>query len=547
VSSRLVSEAMSGRQIHHYTIEATLDKDRFQGRDTRSGRDVLLVRLPELTDEVAAVLEAELTRLASLRPPGIAEVLGVHREDDGLWVITARLDGPTLAEQLRSRPLEVSTAGALAAVLLPGLAQAHASRLIHRDIHPARVQMTPLGPCLSGFGLALTEGGSVHYMAPELWRSRAHPTPASDVYALGVTLYEALTGALPFPRGLPRSTYARLHAGQGIPHVAERRPDTPDWLAQAIYKATRIKPSERFADAGEMLRAIQSAQARPAVPAAPVASAAPAREPAAKPAAKPRPAGRGRLAVMGCLGLPLLGLLGAGAVGGGWWVSQQPGGISGILHDGPVLLASNPSDQRVTISCTSGPAQSRTAAILEPGEDRALLIAGVPVSCTAFNDDRKTLLNWGTDALPAEGVSWEMSVGSIDDTGLIEPTPSEPVAAEAEDTGLTFEEGVVEDIVEPAPAPRRPRAPSPEPEVQEQPSLVSLTIRADSSWKRWGRDVRVSVDGLEVGIAPIELGVEPGRHTIRWFRESRVDHTCTVEIGEDGGTVGIDPAEPRCP
>ncbi len=253
------------------------------------------------------------------------------------------------------------------------------------------------------------------------------------------------------------------------------------------------------------------------------------------------------------MALPVLGLLGAGVLAGGLWASQQPGGVSALLHDGPILLASNPSDQRITISCTSGPEDARTAAILEPGEDAPLLLSGVPVACTAFNDARQTLVNWGTDAPPADGAVWEMSVGTLDDTGLIEPAePAEPAepTAEAEDSGLTFEEGLVEAVEEPAPAPRvvRPSAPeSAEEVVEDEPSLVTLTVRADSAWKRWGRDVQISIDGLDVGTAPVEIGVEPGTHTIRWFRESRVDHTCTVEIGADGGTIGIDPAEPRCP
>ena len=547
---------MAGRQIHHYTIEASLDKDRFRGKDAQSGRTVLLQRLPELTEAVSALLVTELSQLEALRPPGIVEIYGVYQEEDGLWVASAVLDGPTLAEQLRSRPLEVSTAGALAVGILPGLALAHASGLIHRDIHPARVQMTPLGPHLGSFGVALTEGRSVHYMAPELWRNRAHPTPASDVYALGVTLYEGLTGALPFPRGLPRATYARLHSGQGIPHVHERRPETPDWLAEAVFKATRIKRSARFKDAGEMLRAIQAAQAAPrrVAPATsePLAAAPPAvAEPEAPPSppaeeASPVPK-RGRWAALGgCVVLPVLGLLGAGLLSGGLWAGQQPGGIAAVFHDGPLLLATNPSDQRITISCTSGPEEARTAALLGPGEDAALLLFGVPVACTAFNDAQQTLVNWGTDAPPADGTIWEMSVGTLDDTGLIEPV--EPVAA-SEDTGLTFEDGLVELIEEPPPPPRvvRPSAKPPEEVVEDELSLVSLTVRADSTWKRWGRDVQVSIDGLDIGIAPVEIGIEPGVHTIRWFRESRVDHTCTVEVGVGGATASIDPAEPRCP
>lgn len=570
---------MSGRQIHNYTIEAILDKQRLQGRVAQTGRCVLLQRLPELSPELTAALVAELTELASLSESGIVKVHSVHPEPDGLWVVTDLLESPALSEHLRSRPLEISAATALLVGLLPGLAQAHARRLVHRDIQPARIRMTEDGPLLTGFGVALTEGRSLQYLAPELWRNRAQPSAASDVYALGVTLYESLTGALPFPRGLPPSAYASLHTRQGIPDVRERRPDTPQWLADAIQTATRINPKERFRSAGEMIQAIQAAraapppQAKPSLPDAPGSAASVPAEPApaepapaaagpAPAAAEPAPAAapplsappavggepaqkNGRWAALGCVVFPMLAVGGIGLLSSGWWASQQPGGMAGLLHRGPLLLAENPSDQRITISCISGPDEARSAAVLEPGERQALLISGVPVTCSAFNDARKTLVHWGTDALPAEGDSWSMSVGELDDTGLIEPVAEE----EPQDTGLVLAEGIVETIEEPParPAPRRVPTVRQEPEVDSEPGMVSVTIRADSSWKRWSRNVEVYVDDLSVGVAPLVVGMEPGVHTIRWFRESRVDHTCTVEVGAEGGTVGIDPAEPQCP
>ena len=561
---------MSGRQTHNYIIEAMLDQECLRGRNAQTGRCVLLQRLPDLSAETAAALVAELSQLTLLDLPGIVKVHGFHSEDRGLWVITDQLAAPALSDHLRSRPLEVSDAVALLMGLLPGLAEVHASRLVHRDINPARIRMTEHGPLLTGFGVALTEGRSVYHMAPELWSNRVHPSPASDVYALGVTLYESLTGALPFPRGLPRSAYASLHARQGIPHVRERRPETPAWLADAIHTATRIKPQERFGTASEMLQAIEAARAvsesqaaaAPSAESAPAPAAAPA--PAPAPAAAPAPGADsapvdstaptpdgiptkkgGRWAVLGCAILPLLAVGGIGLIAGSWWASQQPGGMAGLMHRGPLLLADNPSEQRITLSCISGPQESRSAAVLEPGEQQALLLSGVPVSCTAFNDARETLVNWGTDALPAEGDAWAMSVGSLDDTGVIEPSPED----EAEDTGLVFAEGIVEAVEDPQPAPvqRRRRPVRSEPEAEEGPGMVTVTIRADSSWRRWSRRVEIYVDDLSVGIAPLEIGMEPGVHTIRWFRESRVDHTCTVEIGTEGRTVGIDPAEPQCP
>ena len=84
-------------------------------------------------------------------------------------------------------------------------------------------------------------------------------------------------------------------------------------------------------------------------------------------------------------------------------------------------------------------------------------------------------------------------------------------------------------------------------EVEAERERVSLTILAEPSRRRWSRRIEVYVDDMLVGFAPIEVGVESGVHTIRWYREDRLDHTCTVEIGAEGSTVGIEVANPLCP
>ena len=510
-----------GRQIGNYIIEELLQDGHCRGRHATTGRRAHLRRLPL----EPAQLQEELAILQQLRPAGLEEVCGIEEEEDGLWLITGQMEGRTLAESLRVGPLDISTAAALGAGLLPGLAQLHAHRLVHRDIQPDRICLTAQGPRLTGAAMALLEGQSIRYMAPELW-SRKPPSPASDVYALGVTLYESLTGSHPFPRDLPRAAYARLHRRQGIPRVRARRPEVPQWLDDAIWQATRPSLRERFADAGQMLQAIQRAQRSTA--------------PAPPPRDAPPPA-RSTSLLTGCLALAALGAV-ALLLGGGLWLRARPGGIRAALHSGPVLLITNPTDQKVTFSCTSGASAVRTGAILDPGEEQALLLDGAPAKCMGFTADQQVLLKWAADALPAAGQPWRISLASPD-------TASEEAAEDAEDaedSGLTFAEGIVEMSDErPAPRPRRRSKPAAEPVTE--PAKAELSVAVSSRRKRNTKDVHIYINGLYMGYAPTSSALAPGEHTVRWLKDDRVDLSCTVTLPASGLTVSIDPAEPACP
>ncbi|MEU3315751.1 serine/threonine-protein kinase [Streptomyces sp. NPDC006662] len=221
------------------------------------------VRIPHQATEVEreernarAVREARhAARLRDHR--NIVTVYDALRERGGdPWIVMQYVTGRSLAEELRHRGrLPVDEVERVAAGALAGLAAAHAAGIVHRDVKPAnvllstdgRVMLTDFGIALAATDTALTAEGVVigtpGYLAPELWRG-AKPGAPADLFALGVTLYEAVEGEPPFPRHNPTAALtdpplSPAHAGRLAPLLVnllekdpERRPDADNALAR---------------------------------------------------------------------------------------------------------------------------------------------------------------------------------------------------------------------------------------------------------------------------------------------------------------------------
>ncbi len=193
----------------------------WRGRDEMLGRPVAVKVIAADAGDPAspdALVLAEARSVAALAHPNIAEVfdIGVWSAPEGpalRYIVMELAEGETLAQHLRAGPLDWQIAVRVCAEVSAALAAAHLAGLVHRDVKPANVVLTPYGVKVLDFGISVTAGsrdgladgavvGTPAFIAPERFRGLP-AAPASDMYALGVLLFLCLTGRLPFPPLLP--------------------------------------------------------------------------------------------------------------------------------------------------------------------------------------------------------------------------------------------------------------------------------------------------------------------------------------------------------
>jgi eukaryotic-like serine/threonine-protein kinase len=199
----------------------------------------------------------EARHAAGLSHPNIAGVFDYGEDEGRPYIVMELVDGEDLAERLaRVKQLDPQQAATIGSQVAAALAHAHAAGIVHRDVKPANVMLTREGEVkVTDFGIAaplegstgLTVTGSVmgtsRYISPEQ-AAGERATPASDVYSLGVVLYETLAGAAPFVRESPVATaLAHLH-DQAAP-LRDLRPETPAELAGVIHASMAKEPDDR--------------------------------------------------------------------------------------------------------------------------------------------------------------------------------------------------------------------------------------------------------------------------------------------------------------
>jgi len=246
-----------------------------------SGQEVALKVLhPHLTEDEGFVarFRREAEAAAQLDHPHIVRVLD-HGSEAGLHYLAMELvDGPSLRTWLqgRSRPLAVEEAVTLVGRLADAVAYAHSRGVVHRDIKPANVLLRggrPDDPALTDFGVAhlvdataATAAGAIlgtpAYMAPEQGQGQLGDA-RSDVYALGVILYELLTGAPPFEADSPYALILR-HIHTPPPPPRTLRPDLPAGLEAVILRALEKDPGARYPDAASFAAALRESLSQPA-------------------------------------------------------------------------------------------------------------------------------------------------------------------------------------------------------------------------------------------------------------------------------------------
>lgn len=254
----------------------------YKSRDNILGRIVAIKVLREQysTDaQFVARFRREAQAAANLAHPNIVNVYDVGQEGDTHYIVMEYINGESLKSYInRAAPLPIGKAISVAVQILSGLEYAHRSGLIHRDIKPQNVLITPDGAVkVTDFGIAksvsdlgLTEAGqalgTAHYFSPEQAKGE-RVVPQSDIYAVGVTMYEMLTGRLPFESENVMGL-AYKHISEEPPSVRNLNPSVPPRLDAVILKSMSKDPQQRFASAADMektLRAIQMGGQQPTV------------------------------------------------------------------------------------------------------------------------------------------------------------------------------------------------------------------------------------------------------------------------------------------
>ena len=253
----------------------------YLGHDTQLDRPVAIKVLrggPEVPQAEAERFLQEARRLAQLSHPGIVTVHDVGLDEGQVYIVSDFLDGPDLGRWLRDNRPAWPEAARIAAAVADALAHAHARLIVHRDVKPANIILTPdRGPVLVDFGLGLDEAGAggselgvvsgtPAYMAPEQVAGTAHRIDGrTDIYSLGVVLYEMLCGRLPFRASNTRELLRQVRDDEPQPPRQLAR-DIPPELERVCLKALAKRLQDRYttaADFAEDLRRVCQPTAGP--------------------------------------------------------------------------------------------------------------------------------------------------------------------------------------------------------------------------------------------------------------------------------------------
>ena len=232
--------------------------------------EAMKVLLPDLAgrQELAARFQREIKVLASLNHPNIAQLRTALVLDNQLVMIMEYVEGRTLADRLDSGPVPVKDAVNYIDQVLNALSYAHQHHVIHRDIKPANMMLTPQGVVkLMDFGIARsgdersltmtgTTLGSLNYMSPEQVKGEATDA-RSDLYSVGVSLYELVTGRRPFQAGSDYSIMA-AHINDTAKPPIELQPGMSPALNEIILISIAKDPTQRFQTADAFRNALSS-------------------------------------------------------------------------------------------------------------------------------------------------------------------------------------------------------------------------------------------------------------------------------------------------
>jgi len=270
---------LSGRTLGQYRIVEKVGAggmaDVYRAHQKRLERDVAIKILPvalRRDETFRARFDREARSAARLRHPNILSIFDYGDENGFTYIVMEYARGGTLKDRMKE-PLPLGETVEIVSCMGRALAYAHRRGVIHRDVKPSNVLLTEDGwPLLADFGLSkMVEGskeltasgasvGTPEYMSPE--QGQGLPTDyRSDIYSLGVMLYEMVTGQKPYTGDTPMAVILR-HMGEVLPSPRLLCPDLPVSIERVIVRAMAKAPADRYQSADEMVESLQAALQR---------------------------------------------------------------------------------------------------------------------------------------------------------------------------------------------------------------------------------------------------------------------------------------------
>ncbi len=386
--------------------------------------------------------------LSELQHPHILPVFDFGESDGYTYIVMPYIKGGTLLDQLRGRPLPLAQIRTVISQVGDALDCAHEHGLVHRDVKPSNVLVDERGNCLlSDFGLAKVVEGPDHlttsgvivgtplYMSPEQCMGEK-PDLRSDVYSLGVILYEMAAGRPPFRAETPMGVVFK-HVNDPLPPARSFNPEVLPGLERVLDRALAKDPRQRFQTARDLVWSVQAVTPEPVTTvAAPPAAEQPTIVAGAPPAAAPRgrPVGGGvsrrplLLALGGaallviCAGLWALSQLGPTGLPGlaAWWATASPSPTRPLTTTPTVAASATPRPATATQAPTRTPSPSATATIATTPTRTArptaqAVVRTVTVAATQLWQDTGLSVRRGnTIVIQVLSGSWTTGKGALD-------------------------------------------------------------------------------------------------------------------------------------
>jgi len=266
---------MIGKTILHYKILEKLGEGGmgvvYLAEDTKLERKVAIKFLPRhiaSNSEERERFKIEAKAAAALNHPNIGTIHAIEESEDQIFIVMELIDGIELKEKIKSSAIKVDEAVNIAVQIAEGLEAAHKKGIVHRDIKSSNIMITDDGKVkIMDFGLAKIKGGTevtklgstmgtVAYMSPEQTKGES-VDQRTDIWSLGVVLYEMLTGELPFKGDYEQAKiYSILNEEPNF--IAELHGDIQPQLTQIVEKALKKNPKERYQTTKDFIEEIKA-------------------------------------------------------------------------------------------------------------------------------------------------------------------------------------------------------------------------------------------------------------------------------------------------